>query len=81
MFVRPLSPNRTPFLASVVVCGLVTRFSVVRYGNVIASRHIEKVFAADRYSVLGIAGSAGIAIDTHATRVSLQVNVIGEDTP
>ncbi|MBT1001776.1 proteasome subunit beta [Paenarthrobacter sp. DKR-5] len=32
-------------------------------GNLIASRHIEKVFAADRYSVLGIAGSAGIAID------------------
>ncbi|GAB4100041.1 proteasome subunit beta [Sinomonas halotolerans] len=32
-------------------------------GNVIASRHIEKVFAADRFSVLGIAGTAGIAID------------------
>ena len=32
-------------------------------GNVIASRHIEKVFPADRYSVLGIAGTAGIAID------------------
>ena len=25
-------------------------------GNVIASRHIEKVFPADQYSVLGIAG-------------------------
>lgn len=32
-------------------------------GNVIASRHIEKVFPADVYSVLGIAGSAGIGID------------------
>jgi proteasome beta subunit len=32
-------------------------------GNVIASRHIEKVFPADQYSVLGIAGSAGIALD------------------
>jgi proteasome beta subunit len=32
-------------------------------GNVIASRHIEKVFPADMYSVLGIAGSAGIALD------------------
>ena len=32
-------------------------------GNVIASRHIEKVFPADRSSVLGIAGSAGIGVD------------------
>jgi len=32
-------------------------------GNVIASRHIEKVFPADGSSVLGIAGSAGIGID------------------
>ncbi len=32
-------------------------------GNVIASRHIEKVFPADQYSVLGIAGTAGIAMD------------------
>lgn len=32
-------------------------------GNIIASRHIEKVFPADMYSVLGIAGSAGIALD------------------
>ncbi len=32
-------------------------------GNVIASRHIEKVFETDKYSVVGIAGAAGIAID------------------
>src|SRR6185312_4739436 len=32
-------------------------------GNVIASRHMEKVFSADRYSVVGIAGSAGIGLD------------------
>ncbi|WP_081743521.1 proteasome subunit beta, partial [Arthrobacter sp. H20] len=32
-------------------------------GNLIASRHIEKVFPADMFSVLGIAGSAGIALD------------------
>jgi proteasome beta subunit len=32
-------------------------------GSMIASRNIEKVFPADRYSVLGIAGTAGIAID------------------
>ena len=32
-------------------------------GNVIASRHIEKVFETDRYSVVGIAGAAGLAVD------------------
>jgi proteasome beta subunit len=32
-------------------------------GNVIANRDMEKVFAADDYSVVGIAGTAGIAIE------------------
>lgn len=32
-------------------------------GSMIANRHIEKVFPADRFSVLGIAGTAGLAID------------------
>lgn len=32
-------------------------------GNVIASRHIEKVFETDHFSVVGIAGAAGLAID------------------
>jgi proteasome beta subunit len=32
-------------------------------GNVIANRDMEKVFAADSYSVVGIAGTAGIAIE------------------
>ncbi|NYE94262.1 proteasome beta subunit [Psychromicrobium silvestre] len=32
-------------------------------GTMIASRRIEKVFPADQYSVLGIAGTAGLAID------------------
>ncbi|WP_104118731.1 proteasome subunit beta [Arthrobacter sp. B1805] len=42
-------------------------------GNVIASRHIEKVFPADRYSVLGIAGSAGIGLDlTRLFQVELE---------
>lgn len=42
-------------------------------GNVIASRHIEKVFPADRYSVLGIAGTAGLAIDiTRLFQVELE---------
>ncbi|MFD5277783.1 proteasome subunit beta [Pseudarthrobacter sp. NPDC058362] len=42
-------------------------------GNIIASRHIEKVFPADHYSVLGIAGTAGIAIDlTRLFQVELE---------
>jgi proteasome beta subunit len=42
-------------------------------GNVIASRHIEKVFPADMYSVLGIAGTAGIALDlTRLFQVELE---------
>jgi proteasome beta subunit len=42
-------------------------------GNIIASRHIEKVFPADRYSILGIAGTAGIAIDlTRLFQVELE---------
>ncbi|WP_104091561.1 proteasome subunit beta [Arthrobacter sp. GMC3] len=32
-------------------------------GTMIANRNIEKVFPADRFSVLGIAGTAGLAID------------------
>jgi len=32
-------------------------------GNIIAQRDIEKVFPADEYSVVGIAGSAGIAVE------------------
>ncbi len=32
-------------------------------GNVIANRDMDKVFAADDYSVVGIAGTAGIAIE------------------
>ena len=32
-------------------------------GNVIASRDIEKVYPADEHSCVGIAGTAGIAIE------------------
>jgi proteasome beta subunit len=32
-------------------------------GNVIASREIEKVFPADEYSCVGIAGTAGLAVE------------------
>src|ERR1700710_1794810 len=32
-------------------------------GNIIAQRDIEKVFASDEYSLVGIAGTAGLAIE------------------
>ena len=32
-------------------------------GNLIAQRDIEKVFAADDYSLVGIAGTAGLAVE------------------
>jgi len=32
-------------------------------GNIIAQRDIEKVFQADEYSVVGIAGTAGLAVE------------------
>ena len=32
-------------------------------GNLIAHREIEKVFPADEYSCVGIAGTAGIAVE------------------
>ncbi len=32
-------------------------------GNIIAQRDIEKVFPADEYSCVGIAGTAGIAVE------------------
>ena len=42
-------------------------------GNMIAQRDIEKVFPADPYSVIGIAGSAGIAVEmTRLYQVELE---------
>ena len=32
-------------------------------GNLIANRDMEKVFAADEYAVVGIAGTAGVAVE------------------
>ncbi|EFQ84033.1 proteasome, beta subunit [Aeromicrobium marinum DSM 15272] len=42
-------------------------------GNVIAQRDIQKVFATDEYSCVGIAGTAGIAVEmTRLFRVELE---------
>ena len=32
-------------------------------GNIIAQRDIEKVFAADEHTIIGIAGAAGVAVE------------------
>ena len=49
----------TTFEGGVVMAG--DRRSTM--GNIIANRDMEKVFAADEYSAVGIAGTAGIAIE------------------
>jgi proteasome beta subunit len=42
-------------------------------GNLISSRDIEKVYPADSYSVIGIAGAAGIALDGKANRLAAMI--------
>ncbi|WP_426297592.1 proteasome subunit beta [Arthrobacter sp. R-11] len=60
----PQAPHATTIVALTYPGGvLMAGDRRATMGNVIASRHIEKVFAADSYSVLGIAGTAGLAID------------------
>ncbi len=60
----PLTPHGTTIVALTFAGGvLMAGDRRATMGSMIANRHIEKVFPADRYSVLGIAGTAGIAID------------------
>ncbi len=57
-------PHGTTIVAAVYDGGVVMagdRRSTA--GNLIAQRDIEKVFAADDYSLVGIAGAAGLAIE------------------
>ncbi|MGG5174197.1 proteasome subunit beta [Pseudarthrobacter sp. J1763] len=62
--VVPPVPHATTIVALAFAGGvLMAGDRRATMGNVIASRNIEKVFPADQYSVLGIAGTAGIAID------------------
>jgi proteasome beta subunit len=69
---RPLPPgvsvDLTPHATTIVA--LTTTEGVVMagdrratMGNLIASRDIEKVFAADPYSLVGMAGTAGVGIE------------------
>ncbi|MDQ0678360.1 proteasome beta subunit [Arthrobacter pascens] len=74
----PATPLQVPHATTIVAMSyaggvLMAGDRRATMGNVIASRHIEKVFPADQYSVLGIAGTAGIAIDlTRLFQVELE---------
>ncbi|WP_309108312.1 proteasome subunit beta [Arthrobacter sp.] len=70
----PQVPHATTIVALTYAGGvLMAGDRRATMGNIIASRHIEKVFPADQYSVLGIAGTAGIAIDiTRLFQVELE---------
>jgi proteasome beta subunit len=69
---RPLPPGLAAGLAphATTIVAITTAEGVVMagdrratMGNLVASRDIEKVFGADAYSVVGIAGTAGIGIE------------------
>lgn len=57
-------PHGTTIVAVTVPGGVVMAGDRrATMGNVIAQRDIEKVFSADEYSTIGIAGSAGLAVE------------------
>jgi proteasome beta subunit len=59
-----LAPHGTTIVAAVYADGVVLAGDRrATMGNLIAQRDIEKVFAADEYSLVGIAGTAGMAIE------------------
>jgi proteasome beta subunit len=61
---HPLAPHGTTIVAAVYAEGVVMAGDRrATAGNLIAQRDIEKVFAADDYSLVGIAGAAGIAVE------------------
>ncbi len=60
----PQAPHATTIVALTFPGGVVMAGDRrATMGNIIASREIEKVFPADEYSCVGIAGSAGLAIE------------------
>jgi proteasome beta subunit len=59
-----LTPHGTTIVAATFPGGVVVAGDRrATMGNMIAQRDIEKVFAADEYSIIGIAGAAGIAVE------------------
>src|SRR5659263_779582 len=60
----PLAPHATTIVALVFDGGVVMAGDRrATMGSMIASREIEKVFPADEYSAVGIAGTAGLAVE------------------
>jgi proteasome beta subunit len=58
------APHGTTIVAAAFPAGVVMAGDRrATMGNVIAQRDIEKVFPADEYSCIGIAGTAGIAVE------------------
>ena len=59
-----LAPHGTTIVAATYAGGVVMAGDRrATMGNIIAQRDIEKVFPADEYSAVGIAGTAGIAVE------------------
>ena len=59
-----LAPHGTTIVAVTHATGVVMAGDRrATMGNIIAQRDIEKVFQADEYSCVGIAGTAGIAVE------------------
>jgi proteasome beta subunit len=59
-----LAPHGTTIVAATFPGGVVVAGDRrATMGNIIAQRDIEKVFPADEFSAVGIAGSAGIAVE------------------
>jgi proteasome beta subunit len=62
--VGDLAPHGTTIVAATFPGGVVVAGDRrATMGNIIAQRDIEKVFPADEFSVVGIAGAAGIAVE------------------
>ena len=58
------APHGTTIVAVVHSAGVIMAGDRrATMGNIIAQRDIEKVFPADEYSVVGIAGTAGLAVE------------------
>ena len=62
--VDPLAPHGTTIVAATYADGVIMAGDRrATAGNLIAQRDIEKVFASDDYSLVGIAGTAGMAVE------------------
>jgi proteasome beta subunit len=62
--IAELAPHGTTIVAATFPGGVIVAGDRrATMGNVIAQRDIEKVFPADEFSIIGIAGAAGIAVE------------------